>query len=426
MAFIFTLLFILTTGIARAAEPSAKIVKKTSDSIFYLLDGIPYSIRYLKKGQCNFTEREIRLIRETLQILPELYSKIKTNFHFEKKCDLDLKTDSLSEKNLSTSRVHLASSSSGKIAFSDRTFSYVSKGQAFQLNEEFSKRIITHELTHQLDRQFAYSKNDQFLQINSWQRSFGFMNSDKKTAEGFQREQGTDSPTEDLATQAEGFFFDPDYLCKHPQSYVWFYYWIGQPKVIASECPAEMNTPIDSAKVTAVGYMLISATSENAESNFGHSVIHFHMDPKNPFEDFVIQAAGNVSGMPVLTGFEKPEELLKKQLESEKLKVSRLEFLFQGASGQLDLKVQQMKYKLKWLEVVILEGRDISERILALTKLQTRVLVYMINKDLAASRDNYNVLTKNCSSYIARVINQAIGDDVASTNFFGVHSPTQS
>ncbi len=420
MKIIFNLFLLgfLSFNSALAEQQNSRIIKQNSDSAFYKIEGIPYSIRFSKKSKCNFTEREIRLLQETSQALPETYLSIKDNFYIEKSCQLSTKTDSSPN-----SKVHLASSQSGRITLTDRVFSSIQDGKTLQLNETFSKKIIAHELTHQLDRKMGYSRSEDFRQINAWERSFGFLKADPSKAEGFQREQGTDNPKEDLATQAEGFFFDADYLCKHPQSYVWFYYWIGPPKVVANECPEEMNTPIDPNKVTDVGYMLISPSEEMAESNFGHALIRFHMDPKNPFDDYVIEAAGNVSGMPALSGFETPAELVKKQEIAQKMQISRMNFLWQGATGQLELKVHPLRYKIKWLETLIMQGRDISERILALTRLQTRVMVYMINRDVKNYKDNYNILTKNCASYVARMINKAFGDSIAQENVYGIFTP---
>lgn len=421
LTLVLTGLFLTTLRLTSYAAPAnARIIKQNSDSMVYLTEGIPYQIRFFKKGTCNFTEREIALIRETSKLLPETYLSVKDNFVIEKKCELNPKFDTQKEK---SGKISLATSQAGKVTLKDRTFSFVEGGKLVQLNDEFSKKIIVHELTHQLDRKIGYSRSDEFRQINNWERNFGFLGFDKSKAEGFQRNQGTDSPTEDLATQAEGFFFDADYLCKHPHSYVWFYYWVGPPQVVANECPAEMNTPIDPAKVTDVGYVFVSPSSDMAESNFGHALIRFHMDPKNPFEDFIIEAAGNSAGMPALTGFETPQELMQKQELAQKNQISRWNFLWQGATGQLELKVLPMKFKLKWLETIIIQGRDISERILALTRLQTRVLVYMINRDSKKYNDNYNILTKNCASYVARVINKAIGDTVAEENSIGIYTP---
>ncbi len=418
-------LFVLFTLMATISsysftEQKNRILKQSSDSIIYLIEEIPYPIRFAKKQNCNFTEREINLIREVSQMLPETYLTVKDDFFIEKNCIHDLKVNSLNEN---SARTHLASSQSGKITLTDRIFSYVKDGKLLQLNDIFSKKIIVHELTHQLDRKMGYSRSDDFRKINAWERSFGFLGTNKSKAEGFHREQGTDNPKEDLATQAEGFFFDADYLCKHPQSYVWFYYWIGPPKITASECPEEMNRPIDPRKVTDVGYIFISPTDEAAESNFGHSLLRLHMDPQNPFEDIIIEAAGNNAGMPALSGFETPEELAKKQELARKNQISRTDFMWQGATGQLEFKVHPLKFKLKWLETITLQGRDIHERIVGLTRLQRRVMIYMLNRDIKNLDENYNILTKNCATYIAQMINKALGDDVAQKNLFGIYTP---
>ncbi len=415
-------LALVTISLSAISAPYGhQVLKQNSDSITYRIAGIPYPIRFSKKQKCNFSEREIQVIRETAELLPETYLSVKDDFYIEKSCTLNLKVNTLNEN---SARTHLASSQSGKITLTDRVFSYVKDGQLLQLNDTFSKKIIAHELTHQLDRKMGYSRSDDFRKINMWERHFGFMQFDKTKAEGFQREQGMDNPKEDLATQAEGFFFEADYLCKHPQSYVWFYYWIGPPKVKAAECPEEMNQPIDPRKVTDVGYMFISATDEMAESNFGHSLIRFHMDPKNPFEDYVIEAAGNNTGMPALNGFETPEELVKKQELAKKNQISRTNFLWQGASGKLQLIVNPIKFKIKWLETIIIQGRDISERIIGLTRLQRTVMIYMINRDVKNLKENYNILTKNCATYLATTINKALGTTVTEKNAFGIHTPS--
>ncbi|MEK6577927.1 MAG: DUF4105 domain-containing protein [Bdellovibrionota bacterium] len=412
-----------------ANEPSAQVLSQSAESVFYKLQSIPYPIRFHKKNNCNFSEREIRLIRETFDALPPVYSSINNDFFFDKECDIDPSTDSKDEGDLGRNRVHLASSYSGysgfsnKIVFSDRTFSLVRDGKIYQLNEVFSKKIIAHELTHQLDDTLGFSKSDSFREINSWSRTLGILTSDTNSAEGFYREQGQDSAKEDLSTQAEGFFFDSDFICKHPKSYVWFYYWVGPSRVQPADCPEEMNSPIDPRKVKSVGFMLISATTESAESRFGHAALHFHSNPAHPFEDVVIEAGGTIAGAPTLTGFETQSELEQKQEYAKNFRVSNLEFYFKGATGQLELKVSPIKYQLKWLETISVEGRDISERILALTRLQIRVLAYIINKDTRRLNQNYNILSKNCSSYLARTINQAIGDDVAETTMIGMFTP---
>ncbi len=415
----------LVFSTAWSITTNSQVIKENSASILYKVPGIPYSIKSIKKESCDFTDREIELLIETFQALPEIYASMGNQFHFEKKCLIDPKIENDTFENLDDPSFEVAQDVFKAIVLTDRVFSYMQDGKLKQMKENFSKKMITHELTHQLDKKYNYSGSDQFRNINGWKRKFGFISYEKETAEGFHREQGSDNPKEDLATQAEGFFFKADYICKHPQSYVWFYYWIGQPAVpTVASCPSEMNTPIDPAKVKDVGYIFISSTDEYAESIFGHSLIRLHMDQPDPFEDFAIEAAGNISNMPALTGFETPEEMEQKQTQAEQMKVSRLGFVLKGASGLLELKVQRLSYRMKWNETTVLHGRDISERILALTQLQKRVLVYMLNKDINnTSNGNYNILTKNCASYIAQVINKAIGDDVAEKNKLGVYTP---
>ncbi len=65
----------------------------------------------------------------------------------------------------------------------------------------------------------------------------------------------------------------------------------------------------------------------------------------------------------------------------------------------------------------------LGERILGLTRLQKRVLIYIINRDIKNLKDNYNILTKNCSSYIATVLNKAMGKEVINSNLIGIHTP---
>ncbi len=379
VSFFFATMFTAAWGQVRTDQ----YIEETASMAIYKAAGIRYPIKYKKNGNCNFTEREIKVIRETFQILPEVYASLGNQFFFEKECVLNSKDKNQS---LNLDQVHAVASSSsflGKIILKDLVFSTIQNAALTQIRESFSKKVITHELTHQLDDKYGYSNSDNFRSINSWKSNFGFMTYDKEKAAGFQREQGMKNPQEDFATQAEGFFFEADYICKNPQAYVWFYYWIGPSKVPAvTSCPSEMNTPIDPAKLKDIGYIFISSTDEFAESMFGHSLIRFHMNQADPFEDFAIEAAGGINDMPSLNGYETPEELAEKQAQSETMKVSRLGFLLKGVSGQLDFKVQLIRYKLKWIETSILHGRDISERILALTKLQKRVLVYMINKDL--------------------------------------------
>lgn len=414
--------FIFNT--AWANRHPAQVITENSDFIVHKVEGIPYPLKFLKKSACNFSEREVSLLIKTFQALPPIYASLGSQFHFEKECVINLRTEKNTIENLSSLRIEAATSVHKAIVLSDRAFSYAKDGQLYQVSESLSQKLITHELTHELDKKFNYSGSEEFRDINGWSRNFGFMSYNKEKAEGFQREQGSDNPKEDLATQAEGFFFETDYICKHPQAYVWFYYWIGPSAVptIAS-CPAEMNTPIDPAKVKDVGYIFISASDEYAESLFGHSLVRLHMDHADPLNDFAIEAAGNFANMPSLNGFETPDELIEKQEQAKKMKVSRLGFILKGASGFLELKVQRLNYKTKWIETLFLHGRDMEERILALTQLQRRVLVYLINKDIKNLNGNYNILTKNCASYLAQIINKAIGDDVAQKNAVGAYTP---
>lgn len=413
--------FMMSYGMSFAADDESTLVKGSYDSIIYFKKGIPFALYFSKKSECNFTEREINIIYEVSRSLPETYLSVKDDFYIQKKCELNLNINTL--ENDTSQKIHMASSQIGKIVLTDRVFSYVKDKKYFQLNEILSKKMIVHELTHQLDNRMGYSKTDEFRQINAWERSFGFLEVNKVKAEGAYREYGEKSPKEDLATQAEGYFYDSDYLCKHPQSYVWFHYWIGPSMVVADECSEEMNNPIDPRKVNDVGYIYISPSSAETESNFGHALIRFHLDPKKPFDDYLIEAAGNISGMPALNGFETASELAEKQDYARKHPVSRYDFLWQGATGQLELKIHPVKFLMKWLETTMQQGRDIHERLLGLTRLQTRVLVYTINRDIKNLKNNYNILTKNCSSYVATVLNKATGDEVIKSNLIGIHTP---
>ena len=136
--FYFLVVLIITSLFSQAFadQPKGRILKQNSDSIIYLLEGIPYPIRYAKKEKCNFSEREIQLIRETAQALPETYLTIKDNFHFEKSCTHNLKVDTWKDGN--AERTHLASSQSGKITITDKVFSYVKGGQLFQFLSKIS------------------------------------------------------------------------------------------------------------------------------------------------------------------------------------------------------------------------------------------------------------------------------------------------
>lgn len=374
---------------------------------------IPYAFKYSEKSDCQFTKREVSIIAKAFTLLPESYHTIHREFYFEKEC--------VSEAEQTKESVVLGTTSPGKIVFTNTAFEFIKKGAYYQVSEQTSLKTVVHELTHMLDRERKLSKTKSFRSINRWSRNIGFMlRSNQGTAEGFYRDQGAVNPKEDLSTAAEGFFFDPEFLCEHPAMYSWFLNHVGPSRVEPASCKA-VSEPINPDRVAAVGFVLVSASDDHFESRFGHSALRFHGKDGNPFNDIILQAAGSVTGSIPFTGFETPWELAEKQ--QQQIEVGRAEIFLKGAGGMLDMQLVPTKYKLKWLETVIVEGRDISERLLDLTPLQIRILTYIINRDLVNLDTNYRFLKNNCATYLGQTLNKALGSIMIDENAFGVISP---
>ncbi|OFZ19957.1 MAG: hypothetical protein A2X94_03925 [Bdellovibrionales bacterium GWB1_55_8] len=284
-----------------------------------------------------------------------------------------------------------------------------------------SKDRVIHELTHALDERQGLSSHKSFRQINGWKRSKLLkLKADEEKSEGFYRASGSENPGEDLATSAEGYFLDPEFICRQPAMYAWFSVHVGPSLQSPSDCE-ELRHPLDPQAIKAVGYVLISATSSNVESRFGHAMLHFHDSDGDPLNDVIIQAAGNYPGQPVFSGFETEEEAAEKN--KSVIEVSRMDVLMKGATGALDFVVQSIRYKTKWLETVVLDGRDIQEKILELSPEQLRLLIMMVNRDMQREGVHYRFFKNNCATYVAETMNKVFAAELARPAWSGVYTP---
>jgi len=379
-------------------------------------DDFPYPVHVAPGSNCNFKPRELQLIQDTLIELPEAYQSIPVKFRFEKKCELNTRSQS-------SKHIRVAYSTPQRIVLLDRAFEIIKDGQLLNLNSRFSKMIIAHELSHILDWIHGYSKSKSFRKINRWARNWtGRLRPASKNVEGFYRSQGKQNPKENFATAAEGYFFDPEFICEQPATYAWFSTHIGPSLVERIACP-ELNSPIDPEKIRAVGYLWISATDDKIESRFGHAMLHFHDSDKDPFNDILIQAAANLPGQPIYSGYENQQQLA--EMQKDLIQISRLGFLFKGATAGLDLVVQPLKYKAKWLETVVIQGRDMREKILNLDREQLRAMIYMVNRDIHNRLGPYRFFKKNCATYVGETLNKAFATELIHPNKFGVYTPNR-
>lgn len=395
-----------------------EILEETESKILYSVPRVPYPFLHEKENpSCFFSARELRLFQETFDYLPEAYQTLSERFVIRKKCELS----DLAKLKPGT-RIQVAMTKPGVIVIKDRAFFVIKNdGKRYLLSETLSKQIIAHELTHVLDRTRKLSKTRSFRQVNAWSRNvFFLMKKTPKKAEGFYRDQGAQGPKEDLATASEGYFFDPKFICEHPAMYMWFSVHVGPTLTDSVQCEG-LAEPIHPEKVRAVGYMLVSATDTGVESRFGHAILHFHDDDGNPFNDILIQGAGNYPGAPVVTGQETPEEQETKR--QTLMKIGRMDFLLKGATGHLDFVSQPMRYKQKWFETVVIQGRDIREKLLKLSPDQLRAIALIINHDVKRALGNYEFLDNNCATYAGETLNKVFASQVTSTNWLGAYTP---